>query len=294
VSILRLQAKILKDFSWVDLFLLGGIFIFVYGLIGVAANWTGPYHSRAEIDLHISALPRYAFFSLVRGFVAYGLSLIFTTIYGYFAAHSKIGEKILIPLLDILQSIPVLGFLPGLVLALVALFPDSNIGLELACILMIFTGQVWNMTFSFYTSIKGVPQNLRDVTLLYRMRKWDVLRKVEIPSAMNGLLWNSMVSMAGGWFFLMVVESFTLGEQNFRVPGIGSYMAVAVANKDGWAIFAGIAAMFSVIILVDRCLWAPLVSWSTRFMTERPANIPTPLITKLLDRSGILRAYIRF
>ena len=138
----------------------------------------------------------------------------------------------LIPLLDVLQSIPVLGFLPLLVIILVNLGGGTNLGLELACILMIFTSQVWNMVFSFYLSLKSVPQQLRDVAALNRLSRFEIFRKIELPLAMNGLLWNSMLSMAGGWFFLTIVESFALGERSYRLPGIGSYMAVAHEKGD--------------------------------------------------------------
>ena len=141
----------------------------------------------------------------------------------------------MIPVLDILQGIPVLGFLPGLVLGMVALFPHSNVGLELACVVMIFTGQVWNMTFSFYGSLRAIPAELREAARVYRFGWWKRFRTVEVPSAMIGLVWNSMMSMAGGWFFLTVNEAFTLGDHDFRLPGIGSYMSVAIDRGDARA-----------------------------------------------------------
>lgn len=288
----RWSQSIIQKSYWIDLFFLIILCLFVYALVGVASVWTAPLESAVEIDLSLSSLPRYAFFSLVRGFVAYGFSLTFSIGFGYLAARSALAERLLIPCLDILQSIPVLGFLPGLVLALVALFPNSNFGLELACILMIFTGQVWNMTFSFYGSVKTVPHEFRELGRLCRLSPAQMLRKIEIPFAMNSLLWNSMLSMAGGWFFLMVVESFSLGSQKFRVPGIGSYMAVAMDNRDGAAIIAGILAMFCVIILVDRCLWAPLVYWSQRYLISRPVEGTRPLMSVLWNRSRIYR-YLR-
>src|SRR5262249_13981870 len=147
------------------------------------------------------------------------------------------------PLLDILQSIPVLSFLPGVVLALVALFPSSNLGLELAAILMIFTGQVWNMTFSFYHSLRSVPADLQEVASVYRFGWWRRLRWLEIPYATMGLVWNSMMSMAGGWFFLMINESFRLKDHDFRLPGIGSYMSVAVEQGRIVPMLWAIAAM---------------------------------------------------
>ncbi|MCB0406003.1 MAG: ABC transporter permease subunit [Bdellovibrionales bacterium] len=293
MSLARAQVKFVRSVSWVDLLLFSAIAAFIYGLIRVAAEWTGPFQSTTAIDLSYQALPWYAFLSMVRGFIAYFFSLGFTFLYGYMAAHTRFGERILIPLLDILQSIPVLGFLPGVVLAFVNLFPHSNIGLEMACVLMIFTGQVWNMTFSFYGSVKSVSSNWRELARLCQLTRWEVLRKIEIPHATNGLLWNSMLSMAGGWFFLMVVESFRLGDQDFRVPGIGSYMAVAIEQGSVGAMCGGIAAMILVIILVDRCLWAPLVYLSQRFQAQSALAMPKPLLLRWLEGSHIRRGYLR-
>jgi len=291
VSLARANVRLLHWLSWVDVFLLLGVVLFIYGLIGVAGEWVGPYQATVQIDLGLKSLPGYAFFSLTRGFVAYGLSLIFTLIYGYTAAHSRLAERFLIPLLDILQSIPVLGFLPGLVIVLVQIFPNTNLGLELACILMIFTGQVWNMTFSFYSALRSVPLEMREMASIYRLNRLSVLKIIELPYSMGGLLWNSMLSMAGGWFFLMVVESFTLGDNNFRLPGIGSYMAVAFEHNNGVAITAGCLAMFFIIIVVDRVFWAPLVYWSHKFKLEAaPGSAGNkPLVMHWLERSNLLR-----
>ncbi|MBI1862285.1 MAG: ABC transporter permease subunit [Deltaproteobacteria bacterium] len=272
MSFTRAPVRIVRSFTIIDLLLFFGILFFFYSFAGVAGEMTGPFRSKIEIDLSLRALPFYAFFSLMRGFTAYGLSLIFSLFYGYFAAHSKHGEKILIAILDILQSIPIMALLPALVLSLVALFPHNNVGLEAASILMIFNGQVWNMIFSFYSSVKTVPLEIREVTQVYQFSKWDTLRKVEIPLSMNGLLWNSMLSMAGGWFFLMVAESFTLGDKDFRLPGIGSYIAVAYETQNNRAMVAGLIAMLLIIIVVDRFLWAPLVNWSERFRLETLAE----------------------
>src|SRR5205823_5023100 len=167
-----------------------------------------------------------------RGLLAYVLSLGFTLVYGYWAAKDPVAERILVPLLDILQSIPVLSFLPGFVLTFMALFPSSNIGLELAAVLMIFTGQAWNMTFSFYHSLRSLPQEQREVAQLFRFSAWQRFKWLELPASVMGLVWNSMMSMAGGWFFLMISESFQLGEHDFRLPGLGSYMSMAVEKGD--------------------------------------------------------------
>lgn len=286
----RAKTKLSRRFSWVDFLLLAGVFLLLYGLIGVAEQFAAPFRPKSDIRLDFVHLVQYSLLSLTRVVAAYFLSLIFTFVYGYFAAKSRVGEAVLIPLLDILQSIPVLGFMPGLVLALIRIFPHSNFGLEIAAIVMIFTGEGWNMVFSFYSSIKGVPQELREVTRSFGMRQIDILRKVEIPYATNGLLWNSMLSMAGGWFFLMVIESFSLGDQDFRLPGIGSYMAVAYEQGDTGAAVSGIAAMFFLIFLVDRCVWAPLVVWSERFKYEREStrSVSGSVVLDLLNRSNLL------
>src|SRR5262245_14465957 len=200
--------------------------------------------------------------------MAYALSLAFALVYGYWAAKDRVAERVLIPLLDILQSIPVLGFLPGLVLALVAVFPASNIGLELAAVLMIFTGQVWNMTFSFYHSLRSVPEGLREAASVYRFTWWQKFSRVELPFATMGLVWNSMMSMAGGWFFLMINEAFQLGDRDFRLPGIGSYMSVAVEEGKIGAMLWAILAMVLMIVALDQLLWRPVVVWAQKFRVE--------------------------
>ena len=172
----------------------------------------------------------YVLKSVGRMTAAYILSLIFTLVYGYIAAHNEKAEKIMVPVLDILQSIPVLSFLPAVVLGLIALFPNNNVGLELSCIILIFTGQAWNMTFSFYHSIKILPKDLKEASEVFRLNKWQNFKKLEVPFAAIGLVWNSMMSWAGGWFFLMACEMFTLKGKDFRLEGIGSFLQTA-ANE---------------------------------------------------------------
>src|SRR5690349_20986330 len=184
----------------------------------VGKQVSAPYHAKVVINLSFWSLPKYTLLSLCRGFMAYGLSLLFTLVYGTAAAHNARAEKVMLPALDVLQAIPVLGFLPGLVLAMIALFPTREIGLELACVVMIFTGQAWNMVFSFHGSLKGIPQPLREVAALQRLGGWKTFKLLEVPASMIGLVWNSMMSMAGGWFFLTVNEAFTLGNKDFRLP----------------------------------------------------------------------------
>jgi NitT/TauT family transport system permease protein len=269
-----------RQARWIDLLVLLALAGFLFGIIALAREWTATDQQAVPIDLSPWALPRYTLFSLSRGLIAYLLSLVFTLVYGYWAAKDQRAEKVLIPLLDILQSIPVLGFLPGLVLALIVLFPRSNIGLELACILMIFTGQVWNMTFSFYHSLRSQPLDQQEVATVYRFGWWQRFKWVELPYATIGLVWNSMMSMAGGWFFLMVTEAFTLKrvevvngepvtrELEFRLPGIGSYMSAAVDKWDVPAMLWAILAMVLMIVLLDQFLWRPVVSWAQKFRVE--------------------------
>ncbi len=257
---------------WIDVALLLGLIGLIFGIINVAHEWTGVHRPTVEIDLSPWALPKYTFFSLCRGLLAYILSLLFTFAYGYWAAKDHVAEKVLIPMLDILQSIPVLGFLPGLVLALVAIFPNSNIGLELAAVIMIFTGQVWNMTFSFYQSLRSIPQYLQEAAAVYRFNWWQKATKLEIPFSGIGLIWNSMMSMAGGWFFLTVTEAFQLGDKDFRLPGLGSYMSVANDKGDNWAKFYGVIAMILMIVALDQFLWRPLVVWGQKFRVEEGGN----------------------
>ena len=274
----------------IDIILLLGVGAAVAGLVALAHRWEAPFREAVEIDLSIWALPRYTMLSLARGTAAYFLSLGFTLVYGTVAAHSRRAERIMVPLLDILQGIPVLGFLPGLVLGMVALFPDSNIGIELACIIMIFTGQVWNMTFSFYGSLRSIPPELREVARVHRFGWWARFRFLEVPSAMIGLVWNSMMSMAGGWFFLTVTEAFTLGSHDFRLPGIGSYMSVAIDRGDRRAMAAAVVAMIVMIVAVDQLVWRPALAWAQRFKIEETETEPlaTPWALRLLRRSQLL------
>ena len=254
--------------GWADLVVLAGLGAIVFALVSLGRQWTAELRPAVEIDLSPWALPLYTFYSVSRGLLAYCCSLAFTLVYGYWAAKDPVAERVLVPALDILQSIPVLGFMPGLVLALIALFPSSNIGLELVAIIMIFTGQAWNMTFSFYHSIRTVPLDQREVATIYGFNWWQRFKWVELPFSMMGLVWNSMMSMAGGWFFLMVCEAFRLGERDFRLPGLGAYMSVAVEQGRLGAMLWAIAAMVLAIVALDQFLWRPVVVWAQKFRVE--------------------------
>ncbi len=248
------------------------VFFIVLGILSfiiyIASQWSTPYERTLEINLNPSNIPEYALQSLARIFSAYLLSLLFSIWYGYTASRSKIHEKIMIPLLDILQSIPVLSFLPGVVLAMISLFPGKRIGIELACVLLIFTGQVWNMTFSFYHSINTIPKELREVVKVFKMNKFSKFLRLDLPFSAIGLIWNSMMSVAGGWFFLMACEMFILEDKDFRLPGLGSYIQTAANKGNIEYLIYGVGTMIFLIIILDLFVWRPLIVWSQKFRLE--------------------------
>ena len=240
------------------------------------------------IDLSPAALPGYAARSVLRMFLAFGASLAFTLVYGYAAAYNRRLEKLLVLLLDILQSVPVLGFLSVTVTGFMALFPGSLFGLECASIFAIFTGQAWNMTFSFYHSLKILPQELREAAAVYHLTAWQRLVKLEAPFSMIGLVWNGMMSFGGGWFFLAAAEAITVLGHRFTLPGIGSYMAAAIDQGDARAIGWAIGVMIAVVILVDQLFWRPVVAWSQKFKFEQTeaGQEPTSVVLDLLRHSA--------
>ena len=219
------------------------------------------------ISLAPVALPWYAFLSLGRMTAAYVLSILFSLLYGYLAAYNHRAEQVLMPLLDVLQSVPILSFLPVVLLSLSAILPQG-IAAELAAIVLIFTSQAWNLTFIWYQSLTTIPQELREATATFRLNAWLRFRNLELPFAAIGLIWNSMMSWAGGWFFLMAAESFTVGQRDFRLPGLGSYLQEAARQGDVRAIAWGLIALVSVVILLDQLVWRPLLAWSERFKLE--------------------------
>ena len=243
----------------VDFAVFAGVIAIFYALTVVTRYWFSAPVAEAVIRRSPRALPLYAFYSLVRMAVAYLLSLLFALAYGYTAAYKKRAEALMIAILDILQSIPVLSFLPGVMLAMVALFPTRQLGLELGSIVLIFTGQVWNMAFSFYSSLKSIPRELREATTIYGFSRWQRFFQLELPFSTIGLVWNSMVSVAQGWFTLMLCEMFVLQNRDFRLPGLGSYLKTAADNGDKQAMAWGIATLIAVIVLLDQLLWRPLI-----------------------------------
>ena len=220
------------------------------------------------VSLDPRMLPSYAVRSTARMFIALVASLLFTFAYGWLAAHHRRAERVLVPLLDILQSVPVLGFLSITVTGFIALFPGSLMGLEAASIFAIFTSQVWNMTFSFYQSLRTLPKELVEATTLFRLSRWQRFTRLELPTAAIPLLWNAMMSFGGGWFFVAASEAISVLNRDYILPGIGSYVAAAIAAKDLRAIGWAMSTMAVVILLVDQFFWRPLVAWSDRFRLE--------------------------
>jgi NitT/TauT family transport system permease protein len=276
--------------SLVDVLLILGLIGLVYGIAQIASLWTAPLATHVDIDLAPTALPGYALASLVRMAAAYVLSIVFSLIYGRLTASGPWAERLLLPTLDILQSIPILSFMPGVVLALVALFPQNNVGLELAAIVLIFTSQAWNLAFSFYQSVRTIPAELSEAAMIARLGRWQRFRKLEVPFATIGLVWNSMVSWAGGWFFLMAAEQFTLGDKDFRLPGLGSYLKTAADAGDVGALLLGLATLIAIIVLLDQLVWRPLVAWSEKFRFEQTeaGEVATSAVLTALRRSRLL------
>ena len=267
-----------------DLIMFSGGLALFYAVLEVGRTWLGPLTPQVEISHKLSALPLYAGYSLLRMTLAYVLSLIFAVTYGYIAAYNPRAERFLIPLLDVLQSIPVLSFLPGVMLAMVALFPGRQLGVEMGAILLIFTGQVWNMAFSFYASLKSIPREMREAAKIYRFNAWQRFFEMELPFATIGLVWNSMMSVAGGWFFLMACEQFG----DFRLPGLGSYLQTAADNGDTHSILLGILTMVAVIVLLDQFVWRPVITWAEKFKIEQveSTSVPTSWVLNFLKRSS--------
>jgi NitT/TauT family transport system permease protein len=224
------------------------------------------------VSLDPANLPEYALRTTLRMLAAMVASLVFTFVYGSLAAKNRRAEQILIPLLDILQSVPILGFISFTVVGFMALFPGRVMGAELAAIFAIFTSQAWNMTFSFYQSLKTVPTDLLEVSQSFRLSPWQQFWRLEVPFSMPGLVWNTMMSMSGGWFFVVASEAISVGNTTITLPGIGSYVALAIGHRDLRAIAWAVGAMLAVILLYDQLLFRPLVDWSRKFRVELTAT----------------------
>jgi len=243
----------------------------------------------SEVSTDPMNLPYYAARSLLRMFVALGLSLVFTFVYASAAARSRRAEKVLIPLLDVLQSVPILGFLAITITGFIALFPGSLLGLECASIFAIFTSQAWNMTFAFYQSLITQPHDLDEVSCMLRLSRWQRFWRVDLPSGVIPLVWNGMMSFGGGWFFLTASESLSVNNHKFALPGIGAYVAAAGDQGDLRKVLLAVAVMIVVILGVNALFWRPLTAWAERFRVEESEAVEAPrsVTLDLLRRSRI-------
>ena len=243
-----------------------------------------------QITLDPMNLPVYAVRTTLRMFAALAASLLFTFTYGTAAAKSRRAALVLVPVLDVLQSVPILGFLTFTVVFFMNLFPGQVLGLELAAIFAIFTSQAWNMAFSMYQSLKTVPADLYEASISFHLTPWQRFWKLEVPFATPGLVWNTMMSMSGGWFFVVASEAVSVGDNTWKLPGIGSYVALALEEKDIAAVGWAILAMLVVILAYDQLLFRPLVAWSAkfRFETTAGATASDPWMLRLVRRTRLL------
>ncbi len=276
---------------WVEFVLLCAVAAVTFGVMRAAAEWRAPLSPGFSISLSPLKLPYYAALSTLRMVLAYIVSLVFSLAYARFAASSKAAERVMLPLLDILQSIPILSFMPGVVLGLVALFPGRTLGLELAAVILIFTSQAWNLAFSFHQSLITIPSELTEAARIYRLGFWRKFTRLELPFGVISLVANSMMSWAGGWFFLMASEQFAVGDGRLRLPGLGSYLAAAADAGNTRALVYGLLTLVVVIVLLDQIVWRPLLAWSDRFKFESAgSDSPSSRVLDALRGSRLIDA----
>ncbi|MGW4517778.1 ABC transporter permease [Streptomyces sp. NPDC004393] len=279
----------LSGFSWVDAAVAAAVLVTLYGVLRVGHGTTIAFntHQNVRVDTDPARLPYDAARSLLRMFAALALSIVFTFVYAYAAAKSRRLERILLPALDILQSVPVLGFLTVAVTGFVALFPGSMLGMECAAIFAIFTSQAWNMTFGFYYALTSLPRELDELSRSFGFTRWMRFWKVEVPAGMIGLVWNGMMSFGGGWFFLVASEAISVDSQRYALPGVGSYAGAAIADGDlgkvGWAILV----MAVMVIGVNFLFWRPLTAWAEKFKNEQSeaSEVQRSVVLDVLRRS---------
>ncbi len=288
-GIFSVQQPAQRTFGWADAVVIALVIILIYAGVRLAFDTPEAVEGPA-ISLAPEVLPYYALRSVGRMAAAYVLSILFALIYGRAAAYNRRAEQVLMPLLDVLQSVPILSFLPVVLLSLSVILPQSAAA-EVASIVLIFTSQVWNLVFVWYQSLTTIPTELREAATTFRFSRWMCFRTLELPFAAIGLLWNSMMSWAGGWFFLMAAEIFTVGDRDFRLLGLGAYLHEAANQEDYRAIAWGIGALVLVIVLLDQLVWRPLLAWADRFkleMTESD-NPPTSWFYDVLRSAHITR-----
>ena len=279
-------------FRWPDLVVLVALVALLFGLLRLAPSLNAPFLPKtapSEVSTDPADLPYYAVRSLLRMFAALILSVLFTFVYATAAARLRRLEKVLLPVLDILQSVPVLGFLAVTVTAFINLFPGSELGLEAASIFAIFTAMAWNMTFAFYYSLISQPRDLDEAARVMRLTKWQRFWRLDVPSGMIPLVWNGMMSFGGAWFFLAASESISVLNHHYALPGIGSYVATAIAHGDLAEVGLAIAVMIVMVIGVNFLFWRPVTAWADRFRVEESeaTEKPRSLVLDVLRRSQV-------
>jgi NitT/TauT family transport system permease protein len=270
--------------------ILGVLVLLAFG----AKEMATPYSvgQQLPISLDPAYLPYYLLRTTLRMFIALGVSLVFSFVFAAVASKSRTAEKILVPMVDILQSIPILGFLSITVTGFIALFPGSLLGVECAAIFAIFTSQAWNMALSLYQSIRTVPSELNEAARVFRLSGWQRFWRLELPYATPALLWNMMLSMSGGWFFVVASEAITVSNQDIKLPGIGSYIAAAIDQQNLHAIFYAIIAMAVGILAYDQLFFRPLLAWADKFRFEdtQSNTAQQSWVLDLLRRGKLTRA----
>lgn len=291
-SLPRSGSSLWASFGFFSLVALGAM-LFFHGVEQMSQPLTAL--QSAPVSLELGHLPDYALRTTLRMFAALAVSLLFTLVIATLAAKSRKAELIILPALDILQSVPVLGFLTFTVSFFMGLFPGRQWGVECAAIFAIFTSQVWNMTFSFYQSLKTVPNDLYEVSRQFKFSAFHRFVRLELPFAMPGLVWNMMMSMSGGWFFVVASEAITVGDTSVNLPGIGSWLALAIAQKDIAAIVWAVAAMAVVILIYDQLLFRPVVAWADKFRFEQTASQKRPRswMYDLVRATGLMPVVMR-
>ncbi len=276
-----------------DLVLLVLIISLLFFLVWGGKQMASPYQlgKPLPISLEPVKLPFYALRTILRMFIALFFSLLFTFLIGTLAAKNRRAEQVIIPAIDILQSVPVLSFLSITVTGFILLFPNSLLGPECASIFAIFTAQVWNITLGFYQSLKTVPHDLREAAAMFHLSSWQRFWKIEVPFSMSSLLWNMMMSMSASWFFVVLSEAIAVAHQEIRLPGMGSYIALAIEQRDLHAVLYAIITMIIVIVLYDQILFRPLIAWSEKFKMEHSPDEEEyqSWLIDLLRRSRLLK-----
>jgi NitT/TauT family transport system permease protein len=288
-KIFQISQRASHLFTWGDIFAFTLIAAILY--LGIRLAFDAPaVIAGPEISISPARLPWYTALSVSRMLAAYVLSILFSLFYGRVAAYHKRAEQLLMPLLDVLQSVPILSFLPVVLLSLSAILPEK-IAVELASIILIFTSQAWNLTFSWYQSLTTIPNELKEASSIFGLNSWMRFKKLELPFGMISLVWNSMMSWAGGWFFLMAAEFFTVGTRDFRLPGLGAFLHEAAQQSDFAAIAWGIGALVLTVVILDQLIWRPLLAWSDRFKVEMVENDnpPQSWFYNLVEKANVVK-----